>query len=97
VDPAAFKRYVRKMTFLYGAVRRLLTLTGQDWLDFEFNEIRDPARMNALLRFLGVETEVGLTESTRRQNPSPQREKISNYDALAAALAGSSCARYLSD
>lgn len=95
VEPAAFRRYVRKMTFLYGGVRRMLAMTGQIWVDFEYNEIRDEGRMRELLAFLGVEATTDLTSSTRRQNPSPQRDKIRNYDELAAELAGSSHARFL--
>jgi len=95
VEVPRFIRYVRKRRLTYGALRWIARLTGQRFFDMEYREIKQPARMMALLGFLGVSPELELHERTVKQNPSRLEDRIANYDDVRRRLTGTSYEVYL--
>lgn len=97
VDPEHFVRYVRKRRLAYALLGLVERLTLQRMFTIEYRELKEPGRLNALLRFLGVSANVPLKERTARQNSSRLEDRISNFIEVRDRLAGTSHARYLAD
>ncbi len=68
-------------------LRRGLQRTGQAAFRMRYEDINDPDVLNGLAAFLGSEERVEATsKKLKKQNPSPLRDKVDNYDDMVAAL-----------
>lgn len=95
VDVHRFRRYVRKRTLAYGALRWIARLTGQRFFELEYREIKQPGKLKALLEFLGVAPELQMRERTVKQNPTRLEDRISNFDDVRRELEGTRYEVYL--
>jgi LPS sulfotransferase NodH len=69
--------------------RRCCAALGGPYHEVGYEELlADPGRLDAVIRFLGLEpVESGLRSSMQKLNPTSHRELIANYDAVRARLA----------
>ncbi|THH34702.1 nodulation protein NodH [Aliishimia ponticola] len=66
-----------------------LQRSGQTAFYVAYEDLQDLAVMNGLATFLGVPDRLeALDETLKVQNPAPLSEKVANYPAMEAALAG---------
>lgn len=86
-DPMAFAAWRARVEGFRDALLRRLRDSGQVPFVLDHGEINDAAVLTGLVRFLGVEAET-VRPSTRlkRQNPGPLRDKVTNPEAMEAAL-----------
>lgn len=95
VDPERFFRYVRKRLLAYRLLRAEFAITRQPSMEIEYGEIQDPAKVRAVLAFLGVTTDVELRPRTTKQNPARLEDRIKNWPEVEARLRGTRYARFL--
>jgi len=95
VDVARFRAYARKRRLAYGALRWIARLTGQRFHELEYEEIKDPVRLNGLLAYLGVSQNAELRERTVKQNPSRLEDRIDNFAEVRRQLRGTRYEAYL--
>lgn len=68
-------------------LRQGLQKTGQVAFPIRYEDINDPDMLNGLAAFLGSDERVEETsKKLKKQNPSPLRDKVENYDDMVAAL-----------
>jgi LPS sulfotransferase NodH len=89
VDPGALAEHSRLNQRYYADAARMLRATGQTALEVLYEELGDQRTQRAVLRFLGVSSDVALRGATRRQNPAPLAALIEDFDALKTELRGS--------
>ncbi|MEM6673506.1 MAG: hypothetical protein AAF726_11735 [Planctomycetota bacterium] len=88
IDLRQFRGYTRKRRVYGRLMRSIGASTGQSFTWLDFQDIVARRGIDELLTELGVPPGELLRERTRRQNPAPLRDKISNYDEVCRALAG---------
>jgi LPS sulfotransferase NodH len=87
-DPVAFAHYLAEQRAWYGHIRRTLQITGQAAFPIDYDDLGEPAVIAGLAAFLGRPGEVGaLSQTVKKQNPEPLADKVTNPEAMAAALA----------
>jgi hypothetical protein len=87
-DAAEFTDLAERLQAQQVLILRQLQVTGQTafWLDYE--DIGLLEVMNGLAAYLGVEGRLSAIDSTLKvQNPEPLRDKVTNPEAMEAALA----------
>lgn len=68
-------------------LRQGLQRTGQVAFQMRYEDINDPDVLNGLAAFLGSNERVEATsKKLKKQNPSPLRDKVENYDDMVATL-----------
>jgi hypothetical protein len=95
VQPDQFFRFVRKRLFAYRTLRSMLRLTRQPFIEIEYREIQEPAKLRQVLAFLDVTMDVELRERTTKQNPSRLADRIANWNEVSERLRGTRYERYL--
>jgi hypothetical protein len=97
LDHEALKSHARRnAAYLYDIRARLADL-GQSALELQYEELGLARTHRDLLAFLGADPSVPLQGRTRRMNPEPLSQLVSNLEELAAALAGDDLAKDLLD
>ena len=86
VDPGALLRHAAANRAYYDSIGAELARTGQEAFAVSYERLAEPEVRRALLCFLEVLPDIALRSGTRRQNPAPLRDLISNFDELALAL-----------
>ncbi|MDH5797432.1 MAG: nodulation protein NodH, partial [Paracoccaceae bacterium] len=67
---------------------RRLQISGQTAYYLDYEDISDPDIMNGLVRYLGVDgARKAVSRKTRKQNPQPLTEKLTNFEEMEQALA----------
>ena len=97
VDLRAFRRYLRKVRAFFSILSVIHFVTRQTFFKIDYSEMKDSSTTKRLLAFLGAEPGTTLQERTKRQNVSSLRQKVSNYDEIAAAVRGSRLEKFLDD
>lgn len=87
-DEAGFGQHLDRLTAFRQEVREVLQITGQTAFHLDYADLRKPAVIAGLVRFLGV---AGVASPPDRrlvpQNPEPLTDKVNNPREMAAALA----------
>lgn len=87
-DPAAFRAYLSERRDFYSAVRHRIRATGQGSFEIDYSELDDLDLAAGMRRFLGRgDARVGRAKKTRKQNPEPLSDKVSNFPEMVAELA----------
>jgi len=69
-------------------ILKSLQISGQTGFYLAYEDISDVAILNGLARFLGVsEAKKKSASSTKKQNPQPLQDKVTNFAEMQAALA----------
>ncbi|MBB5514395.1 LPS sulfotransferase NodH [Rubricella aquisinus] len=86
-DLAEFLRYSEETDAYYAQINRLLQEHGQTAFTIAYDDVKDPAVLHGLARYLGTDEHLAAPkEGITRQNPGPLSEKVENYDEMIAAL-----------
>jgi hypothetical protein len=72
----------------YAGLEGALAVTGQDWLETDYESLGDAREIGRILAFLGVEGGAPLAPACRKRGPADLGEVVVNLDELAHALAG---------
>jgi hypothetical protein len=76
-------------------VQTVLHQTGQRYLQVDYNEIKDLAKLNEIARFVGSEHQFdAVTEPIRKQNPGSLEERILDFPKLLEELKRRQLARW---
>lgn len=87
-DAPEFRDLVETLGGFQEHLRRGLQHTGQVAFHIRYEDINDVDVLNGMAAFLGSDDRVDTpSKKLKRQNPSPLRDKVENYDEMAAALA----------
>ncbi|HQY43789.1 MAG TPA: nodulation protein NodH [Paracoccaceae bacterium] len=87
-DEAEFGQYLDHLAEFRRHVRTVLQSTGQAPFQLDYADLRTPAALGGLFRFLGVDADMpSLERPLVPQNPEPLGEKVTNPREMAAALA----------
>ncbi|MDO5529280.1 MAG: hypothetical protein Q4F71_07740 [Paracoccus sp. (in: a-proteobacteria)] len=89
-DGAGFRELLDRQRAFQSEVMRRLQTSGQTAFWLRYEDLRDPSVMLGLLHFLGRTDldEVQLAGDQVPQNPRLMSEKVANFDAMEADLAG---------
>jgi hypothetical protein len=69
-------------------VMNALQVTGQTAFYIDYEDLQSVEVMNGLARWLGIAAQLdSLDRSLKKQNPEPMADKVTNFDAMAEALA----------
>ncbi|PZX19015.1 hypothetical protein LX81_00709 [Palleronia aestuarii] len=86
-DPDAFAAYLDRHAEFRSGIDRALKESGQAAFRLSYEEAGDPAVLNGIARFLGLEARVERFETRSRvQNPEALSERVTNYEEMLAAL-----------
>jgi LPS sulfotransferase NodH len=86
-DLPEFQRYCEETDAYYGQIDRVLQEHGQTAFTIDYDDVKDPAVLHGLARYLGTEEHLATPkEAITRQNPGPLSDKVENYDEMIAAL-----------
>lgn len=87
-DARDFEGYLERMEAFQMQILRGMQVTGQTAFYLDYEDLRDVAVINGLLRFLGAaEVLEALPNALVKQNPEPLEDKVVNFPAMEAALA----------
>ncbi len=87
-EPEEFKRHLADRNGFQLELSRALQTSGQTAFYLDYHDIGQVDVLNGLARFLGIEEQKKSTsQTTKKQNPQPLSEKVSNYDEMSNALA----------
>jgi len=87
-DAAAFARHLSRVQTFQQDLMRGLQVSGQTAFYIRYDDINDIDILNGLAAFLGVGARVdGTSGKTKVQNPGTLKDKVTNYEAMVAALA----------
>ncbi len=88
-DAGEFAAMLENWSTFAGRLERGLQTTGQTAFRIRYEDINDVEILNGLARFLGSAHHVSAaSRRLKRQNPGSLRDKVENYDEMAAALSG---------
>lgn len=86
-DATEFSEMLDQLLPFQERLRRGLQVTGQTAFLVRYEDINDPEVLNGIAAFLGSEHRVETTSTKlKKQNPSDLREKVENFEEMAAAL-----------
>ena len=88
VDVSHFLSFARKRRIFHAAVRLVLGITGQRFIEVDYVALKDPGVRSQLLGFLGARDVVHLSERTRKQERSHLSDRIANLDEVRKRLSG---------
>ena len=87
-DAAAFASYLSAVRGHFDVCTHALQSTGQAAFVIDYDQLGDVDVINGLARFLGCpEALDAVTQSTKKQNPEPLSEKVTNYAEMVAEVA----------
>ncbi|MEO0710979.1 MAG: nodulation protein NodH [Pseudomonadota bacterium] len=85
---AEFQAMLEAWQVFYGRLRGQLQRTGQAAFQLDYADLDDPAAVNGILRFLGVNADIDPSMSKLKpQNPAPALSKVDNPEEMLAAVA----------
>ncbi|MDR9395138.1 sulfotransferase family 2 domain-containing protein [Roseovarius sp. SYSU LYC5161] len=88
-DADEFEAHVARLQEFQVFLLNHLQRTGQTPFYVAYEDLQDVDVMNGLARFLGSDERLeALDASLKKQNPSPLRDKVENYEEMERALAG---------
>lgn len=86
-EPSEFSDYLASTQAHYSQLARTLKAAGQTAFLIDYSEINDPDILSGLARFLGFDSEdFGRKSKTKKQNPDPLSEKVTNFDEMIVHL-----------
>ncbi|WP_224816676.1 sulfotransferase domain-containing protein [Hasllibacter sp. MH4015] len=86
-DAPEFAEMLNKLQAFQDHLRRGMQTSGQVPFLIRYEDINDPDVLNGMAAFLGSEHVVESTsKKLKKQNPSPLRDKVDNYDEMVAAI-----------
>jgi LPS sulfotransferase NodH len=86
-DAPEFRDLVDTLGGFQERLRQGLQRTGQVAFHIRYEDINDAEVLNGLAAFLGLDERVDTTsKKLKKQNPSPLRDKVENYDDMVVAL-----------
>lgn len=87
-DGAEFRELIDTLGGFQDTLRHGLQRTGQVAFHVRYEDINDAEVLNGIAAFLGLEERVERTSrKLKKQNPSPLRDKVENYDDMVVELA----------
>jgi hypothetical protein len=87
-DRAEFMAQLDGIRRFHETILRRLQTSGQTAFFLTYDDVGEVEVMNGLARWLGVDQPLKTTSSrTKKQNPQPLEEKVSNYSEMVTALA----------
>jgi hypothetical protein len=87
--------FALRQSLYYNDVQTVLHQTGQRYLQVDYNEIKDLAKLNEIARFVGSEHQFdAVTEPIRKQNPGSLEERILDFPKLLEELKRRQLARW---
>ncbi|MGM9487217.1 hypothetical protein [Ideonella sp. YS5] len=87
--------FALRQSLYYNDVQTVLHQTGQRYLQVDYNEIKDLAKLNEIARFVGSEHQFkAVTEPIRKQNPGTLEERILDFPKLLEELKRRQLARW---
>ena len=87
--------FALRQSLYYNDVQTVLHQTGQRYLQVDYNEIKDLAKLNEIARFVGSEHQFNaVTEPIRKQNPGTLEERILEFPKLLEELKRRQLARW---
>ncbi len=87
-DAAEFETHLEALQGFQVMLLNALQRTGQTAFYVAYEDLQDVGVMNGLAQWLGCDARLeALDKSLKKQNPAPMADKVSNYEAMAAALA----------
>ena len=87
-DAAEFEAHLEALQSFQVTLLNALQRSGQTAFYVAYEDLQDVGVMNGLAAWLGCPARLeGLDRKLKKQNPEPMAEKVSNYEAMAAALA----------
>jgi len=88
-DGAEFEQHVSTLQEFQTTLLNRLQTSGQTAFYIAYEDLQNVDVMNGLARFLGSEEILEkLDASLKKQNPSPLRDKVSNYEEMERTLSG---------
>ncbi len=86
-DAAEFQEKLNDRQAFQTRLRAALQQSGQVAFHLDYSEIADPKVLNGVLTFLGSAHQVdAAAKTTKKQNPAPMEEKVSNYKQMVQSL-----------
>lgn len=86
-DLREFQHFLSARAEWLGAIRRGLQMHGQAAFELTYDDLRDDAVTEGLVRYLGVKSQTaGSSPKGRVQNPVPLAEKVANFADMRRAL-----------
>ena len=87
-DAEEFEAHLEALQSFQVTLLNALQRSGQTAFYVAYEDLQDVGVMNGLARWLGCDAQLdSLDKKLKKQNPAPMSDKVSNYDAMAAALA----------
>lgn len=88
-DGAEFEAHISKLQTFQVFLLNRLQESGQTAFYLAYEDLQNVAVMNGLARFLGTDERLeALDGKLKKQNPSPLRDKVQNFDDMERALSG---------
>ena len=88
-DGSAYRGYLKALASYEAELRQRLQEAGQTAFELRYEDLKTPAVLNGLARYLGSDDRRNhFEESIRRQNPEPLSEKVTNFGDMIADLGG---------
>jgi hypothetical protein len=87
--------FALRQSLYYNDVQTVLHQTGQRYLQVDYNEIKDLAKLNEIARFIGSGHQFDtVSEPIRKQNPGSLEERILDFPKLLEELKRRQLARW---
>lgn len=95
VDINKLVTFALRQSLYYNDVQTVLHETGQRYLQIDYNEIKNLAKLNEIARFIGSEHEFkAVSEPIRKQNPGALEDRIVEFPKLIEELKRRQLARW---
>jgi len=95
VDINKLMTFALRQSLYYNDVQTVLHQTGQRYLQIDYNEIKNLAKLNEIARFVGSQHEFkSVSEPIQKQNPGTLDERIQDYAKLVDELKRRQLARW---
>lgn len=86
VDALALQRHAHNNALYYAQMESVLTATGQDWLETQYELLGDWTEVTRILAYLGIEAVAPLTPTCRKRGVDDLGKVIANLPELSEAL-----------
>jgi LPS sulfotransferase NodH len=95
VDINKLVTFSLRQSLYYNDVQTVLHQTGQSYLQVDYNEIKDLAKLNEIARFVGSAHQFKVvSEPIQKQNPGTLEERITDFQKLVDELKRRQLARW---
>ncbi|MBD3679467.1 MAG: nodulation protein NodH [Rhodobacteraceae bacterium] len=87
-DEEGYLRHLQEEREFHAQIRHALQTSGQAVFHLDYSEIGDLDILNGIAAFLGLsERKTQITTRTKKQNPAPLRERVTNPEEMGVILA----------